>query len=219
MKTLLPALTLFVIFCACDKVYFTEPQPVRVMNLHEFPSSFRGTWVAGLDSTIVTRNLFQRIEHVDHVISKTEVDTSQLIVLYNNKIYYKDTTAEIILKGGYSYLLKNDSIYFTSREVIDIELGSTAYLRRSGKNYILNVNRDDIWWELFLIEKNSKGDVLAKCLAPEDLAFIPNASIIYEGNGQHFVDASMDETNLNKFIDRGAFSDTVYELKSEDKKN
>lgn len=197
---------------SCSTFYFTTPQPVDSKNIYEFPSLFRGTWVEGQDTMIVGKTFFRNIKNHPKSIYKAEADTTSFILFNDNKIYFIDSTSQIKLTGGFPYSIIGDSLFYVDREVTEINLGAKAFLRKVEDKYILNVERDSHWWELYLILKNTDGSYMAKYLNKNDLDKMNNKKLLFSTEYDYYLEANWKTKELNAYINKGVFSDTVIQL-------
>lgn len=200
------------IFFSCSTFYFTSPQPIDSKNLYEFPSQYRGTWVEGKDSMIVGKTFFRNIKNSERSIYKPEADTSSLLLMHDNKIYFIDSSNQIKLTGGFPYKVEGDSLFYIDHEVTEINLGPKAFLRKVEDKYILNIERESLWWELYLIQKNTDGSFMAKYLNKSDLEKIKNKKLLFSTEYDHYLEANWTVKELNAYIVKGIFSDTVIHL-------
>jgi len=213
-NNLIPCFLVGVLFLtgACDQVYFSTSQPIDSKNIYSFPKKFRGVWTEDGDSVVIGKDYFMNIDYNDKKVAKTEVDTSASYVLRGDKIYQIDDGQELKVTGGFSFVLKNDTISYQEREVFEIAFGKTAFLRRVGDSYIINMKHKNEWWEIGLIEYTSDNRVLVRYINFDDLDSIPNITSVYTTKNEKYLDVAWTQAELLKIINRGGFSDTLFNL-------
>ena len=105
-----------------------------------------------------------------------------------------------------------DTIYFMDREVFEIELGRSTFLRALTENHILNIKHENQWWEIALMESMDNGNILVRYLDANDLENIKDLNPIYSTKHEYYLEANWTREDLIKIIDLGAFSDTILNL-------
>ncbi len=203
---------------SCDQFYFRSPQPVDEVNIETFPEAIRGLYMDQNDSIIFGADYFLSVDYTEKKIPQAEVDTSGSYILKDQKIYLLDKDEEIKLKGGYPYTVKEDTLYFSERSIIEIALGKKAFLRKvSGNNYMLNIKEEYEWWTLIFMEVKADGAIVARYINEEDLEKIPGLKKIYEGDGDHYLEVNWTSASLNELLQSGIFSDTLLSVNSHNK--
>jgi len=204
---------------SCVSVYFDQPQPVDAKNMKKFPKKLRGTWVQDDDTTLVGKTIFRKVEWNSKLLSRTEIDTNDALVIRGDKIYNLDEDST----KGFNFVIQNDSILINVSQVIEYKLGNAALLRSVSKDYyILNVRKDSIWWNVFLIEKKSDGTILAMYPKKGELSILKT---IFENDDleikipyvedklttsefQKFWKVELTSKQIIEFRNKGGFTDT-----------
>ncbi|MBL7707507.1 MAG: hypothetical protein JNJ86_00475 [Chitinophagaceae bacterium] len=94
-------------------------------------------------------------------------DTVYNYMLHDNFIY--EVGDKGLLEKGYPYLTAGDTILFTKRDTLCIDMGQNAFLRKLNKQfYVLNIRSrilgEEIssfnnWWRIFVLEKREDGSI------------------------------------------------------------
>lgn len=218
-KFWIPLLLISGLFSACDRFFFADPQPIDSKSVFEFPKKFRGVWSDHGDSVVIGENYYIWSMSEDLARPKSAIDSSADYVLSNGKIYLIDQENEFPVKGGFPYRLTTDTIHFQVQDRYEISLGHTAFLRRFHQKWILNVKRENNWWELFLIDFSENGDLVVQGFAREDLILIPDLVPIYQGERDCYLEVQWSKGELHRIVSRGGFSDTVLILPAEERQD
>ena len=184
---------LILILSGCNSVYFTEPQPVNTKNLFEFPSKYHGVWMEGEDTITINKNIYKSVSYRNESIEKSIIDTSSVHLLANGKIYFIKIDDKIKLTGGFPYVLKNDTIFYKYKDVVEVFLGGNTFLRKVADKHILNIKSDELWWELVLVEKSKDGSLYGRRLSKDDMANFQDEKPIWEGDGMMYYDIKWRE--------------------------
>ncbi len=217
LRTVACFLGLAALFHSCDQIYFTTPQPVDEENIETFPVAIQGVYVDQNDSIIFGHDYFRSVDYTDKKIPKTEIDTSGNYILKGQKIYIVDKGEEIKVKGGFPFTIKDDTLYFSELTVMEIALGKKAFLRKMADNYVLNIKEEHDWYTLVFMEIGRNGDLIARILNEIDLEKLPGITHIYEDNGDQYLSARWTSTELNDLLEKGVFSDTLFNLEGRNK--
>lgn len=215
MKIIIVIIGIIPIMTSCEHVYISTPQPVDSKNIYVFPKEYRGVWTCEENTVIIGKDFFKYIQNLDFKVSKIEIDSSSSYVLKDNKLYIIDNR-KMELKGGFPYKLKNDTIYYQEPEVLEIALGKKAFLRKIKKNYILNNQKENQWWELILIKKDKKGNIIVEKLDIKDLDKFTNYRHIHSFKAKYsrsdYIEANWTKKELLEMLNKGMFSDTLATL-------
>lgn len=197
---------------SCFGVYLSTPQPVDSKNILSFPVKYRGIWTEEGDTVFIEKKYLGYSMTSEEIIPMAELDSASHI-LKNNKIYllFEDGTE---LRGGYPYQIKDDTLRYTAIQLLEVELGKSAFLRKLKKDYILNVKQENQWWILILFKTDKQGNLVVKSLNTSDLQKLVNLYPIhsyddYKYTRLDFIEASWTKKELIKMIDEGLFSDTI----------
>ncbi len=209
-------LVISLIFCSCNPVFFTEPQPYGSKNIFEFPVKYRGVWMEGPDTIVISANAYLSVSYRNESVPKSLADTSSNYLLVNDKIFFVKKEDRLQLTGGYPYTVINDTIFYKNREVVEIFLGAKTFLRKVSDMHILNIKSDDLWWEIILVEKAKNGGILGRRLSEDDMKLM-GIDPIMKGENVNYFDVKWKEKELEDIINRGCFSDTLVNLSVDNK--
>lgn len=196
---------------------FNQPQPVDGKQLYKFPKVFHGTWAHNSDTIIVDAMRFTNIEHRLEQVSVAKADTSPMYRLSNGRLYIIKNDTEEKVWGGYKYNIADSMITYRRRETYDISLGYSAFIKRVGAYWVLNNKRDNGWWDVILLEASKDGHLLARTLAKEDIPKMKGVKEVFTRKYEHYLEAAITTEQMEGFIQRGCFSDTLYNLNASDK--
>ena len=117
-----------VLFCSCSTFLFSRPQPVDAVNIYEFPTKFRGSWIEKSDTITIGNDYFRM----------TNYQEPTKIV---NGIYVNPADAMAIQKGDTAALRKRNkaSKYFQSLQ--SVSYNSLGNPIDTVTNYIIKGNR------------------------------------------------------------------------------
>jgi len=196
---------------ACDPtVVFMEPQPEGKRDLKVFPSKYRGTYMELDDSSIfiITANRILEEYEAELADPESEILEEGDIVLNGDTLIIE----EMNLK--FPVTRKNDSI-FGSVMLYDtiFDMKSEGRLRKTGRNYLLNLPSDDEWIVLKLIFTES-GEAYHCDIAHEDEIdiFKKGCRVVTEtnenGNPKKYI-LSPSSKELKKLLKLETFTDTT----------
>ena len=201
---------------SCDNVYISAPQPVDSKNIYLFPKTYRGVWTCEADTIIIEKDYFKYIEHSEKMVLKHDMDSFSSYVLKDNKIYIIDKEQKEISEG-FPYKLKNDTIYYQERIVMEIALAKKAFLRKVKKNYILNFKEGNQWWQVVIIRKDKIGNIIIGKLDNDVVGKFSNYKHIYSFKAKYdrfdFIEANWTKMELLEMINKSVFSDTLVILR------
>jgi len=208
---------LLLILSSCNSVYFTEPQPVNSKNIYEFPSKYHGVWMEGEDTVVISKNVYKSVSYREGNLLKSFADTSSNHVLANGRIYFIQKEDRMKLTGGFPYVVRNDTLFYKNREVIEVFLGGNTFLRKVADKHVLNIKSDDLWWELVLVEKAKDGSVIGRRITNEEMEAIEGIKPIWSSENVFYYDVKWLEHDLSGLIRRGFFNDTIVSLSIDSK--
>jgi hypothetical protein len=220
MKHIYLFLLLPVVFLSCTVYYFNEPQPVDSKNIYKMPIKFIGSWYIkdsmdlmreDFDSISIGKNSYHLITRDQVRETRNDIDSDSSIFIMNDKIYY---TEDGMLNGGYAFYWSNDTVIINTVENELVELGKKAHLRKIDYGYILNTNHDKMidWWSIKFIDTRDKENMVIRCIKDEDVEKFPSYNILSK-DFNNYIEAKWSAGEVNEFIDKGGFSDTVLILK------
>jgi hypothetical protein len=207
------------VLVSCGTVYFDNPQPVNSKNLRSIPKEIQGTWKTrnrypdavtfNEDAISIDKHSFRKYSTVYYTIARTEIDNSPIYKLNEGKIF--------ITRNGkshsYPYILVNDSIHYSNREVeMRYELSETVLLRKAKGCYVVNLKYKE-WWEVVFIQKSEEGDILIIYPVGEDLLKIaPDYNLMVMDSTKRdsiFFHADFKSESIRNIINKEA---TIYTL-------
>lgn len=197
---------------SCMGVYISTPQPVDSRDIISFPEKFRGFWIDEEASVIIDKKILKYTRYSEEKIPREKLDSSAYI-LKNQKIYLLHNEGTE-LRGGFPYKIKEDTLIFNEIQLLEVELGKGAFLRKLKKDYILNIKQENQWWILILFRKDNTGNILITSLDHRDLEKFRNFDHIYSYYDYKytlidFIEANWTQKELLEMIDQGLFSDTI----------
>lgn len=212
---------LVMLFYSCGQVNISKPQPIDSDNINSFPKNLRGIWIDESDSLIIGRNYYELRINRHEKIALNELDTLDKYLLSQNKIYVIEPEEYTVLRGGFPYEIKHDTIFFNDRLIIYESLGSKACLRVLKNAYLLNLKLDftweNQWWTLLLLEIDVNKNLIVRYICEHDLKNMTNYIEIYkEGGGifgggiNYYIDANWTQKDIEEMIKNGAFTDTLF---------
>ena len=216
-KSLFLIVFLPIVFIGCNPVYFTHPQPVNSKNSYEFPAKYQGVWMDGEDTIAISKNIYKSVSYRNLNLKKSFADTSSFHVLRNEKIYFVNEEDRSKLTGGFDYSVVNDTIFYKSRDVVEVFLGGTNFLRKVADKHILNIKSNEGWWELVLIEKSKDGSLIGRRISLENLESHQEVKPIWQFESVAYFDVKWTEQELSQLIKAGCFSDTIINLTTDSK--
>jgi len=210
----LSLLFICIIFSSCNDYYFNTPQPVDSKNTYTTPNKYRGTWYTDdnkLSTLTFGKDFYTTIEKSQLKESKTKLDLDTNTYFIRNKIYYSEDGK---LKGGFNYVIKNDSVFVKTSEIKRVELGESAFLRSFDYGYILNLKHAEMndWWNIRFIDTRNKEGIVIREINNKELDSNDNHKILHEDFSDYII-ADWTKQDIQNFIDKGGFSDTLYFLK------
>ncbi|WP_157515072.1 hypothetical protein [Gaetbulibacter saemankumensis] len=216
---------LFFSVISCTSVYFNQPQPIDSKNLNRIPKKFRGTWVQKNDTIIIGKRFYQKTGWYFNTISKVEIDTNKSLQIRGQRIYDLEEPSS----KGFEFTAVNDSLIIRHAERFKFTLGDSAQLRSVSKKYsIINLKKDSIWWDVFLIERKDNGEIIVKNTKKDELkileALLNTNEIEIAAKDKKTTLESRKNWNVGltskqmiKFINMGGFSETTLVLKPDEK--
>lgn len=220
MKTFFSLLLCVTLF-SCAEYYVSEPQPVDGKNITKIPNKLRGTWVIdqkddlGRDSIIIGKSYYKKFSIGDMIIGKEELARDTSTYYIGEKIY---NSTDEGLEGGYTYRMEGDSMIINTVDLDLVDLGEGAFLRKVDNGYILNEQNDKMydWWSVRFIDTRSEKGILVRGLRAKDLQLSSKTKPLHE-DFEHYIIASWTRQEMDEFIRKGGFSDTLIILKNKDK--
>lgn len=197
-----------VISSACSQQYFDRPQPTDARNIYAFPEPFQGVWTDGKDSLVVAKYFFANIEYSSLSLPYTKRDTTAFALFSGGKVYPYDSLRQQVIGVGTSYEIKNDSIYYEIREVLEVQLGRKAFLRQVEDQFVLNVKGDNGWWELFLMGVTDQQKVVVT-YPSIDVMIEQEINPVLSNTEEDYFEVQWTTKQFNQLIENNVFSDTL----------
>ena len=201
-------------FNACGPVItFSETQPTGVVNLKEFPSVLKGTFINKEDSSklFITDKMAVYSGKVTKTVLKKAVDTLDGVRYDKDKIY----GLERLYKGPISYkLVGKDSLTYsvtTTDTIFKIERKN--YLRNLNQAYYLNKQLYKTSWRVTQLKYDKDGNLIVGDVSERnDLPKLVQMKAVQEVKSDSG-DVLMYRVHLRKgqfkkFIKNNGFSDT-----------
>lgn len=152
---------------------------------------------------------------------KRKTDTVYNYMLHDNYIY--EVGNKGLLEKGYPYRAVNDTIFFTKRDTLYIDIGENAFLRKLNKQfYVLNIRGrilgEEIasfnnWWRLFVLERKEDGAIQLWVPASKS-AQLP--CMFYSVNSEsYYFDCSWTTDEMLRLMQNGYFTATDKLIKIE----
>lgn len=195
----------------CSQHYFDRPQPIDSRNIYAFPEEYRGIWTDGSDSLIVGRFYFANIEYKEIVMPYTQKDTTRYALLRDGKVYPFDSMQQMIRGTGIPFEIRDDSIRYQAREIMEAQLGRKAVLRQVGNQFVLNVKTDSQWWEVFLMGTTDSGKIIV-CYPSSDRLAENNILPVFSNEESKYFEVLWNKEKLERLIEGQIFSDTLLVL-------
>jgi hypothetical protein len=146
-------------------------------------------------------------------------DTVYNYMLHDNIIY--EVGDKGLLEKGYPYITIGDTILFTKRDTLCIDIGQNAFLRKLNKQfYVLNIRSrilgEEIssfnnWWRIFVLEKKEEGTLQVWVPASKS-AELPCMFYSVDAESYYF-DCSWTTEEMLRLLQKGYFSRTDKLLK------
>lgn len=166
MKKSTSFLVLFCLIAAgCSPtVLFNSPQPEGKKNLVQFPARYQGGYES-LDDTsyyLVEKFMIRQRNIIDLSVPRTEVDTSQDVILEDNILYVKETGERVPVT------FRNDSVFGTLTTYdTSFVISDKGILRKFKGYYFMNFRQDDGLWMVYKL-KFSKDGTASLCGISKD---------------------------------------------------
>lgn len=141
-------------------------------------------------------------------------DTVYNYMLHDNVIY--EVGDKGLLERGYPYITLSDTIIFTKRDTLCIDIGQNAFLRKLNKQfYVLNIRSrvlgEEIasfnnWWRIFVLEKKADGTLQVWVPASKS-AQLPCMFYSVDSESYYF-DCSWSTEEMLRLLQTGYFTRT-----------
>jgi len=143
-------ISLFLLGCSDNTVYFDKAQPENVKDLNQFPKSYLGNYEDGNTKILtIEKNLIIEKYTYSYVYTKNEIDSNQNYIIKNDYILDKESNKKLLYKN------LNDT-FIIQETFIDTIFKISEYnvIRKFKGNLILNYNNNDLWRvEILSLEK------------------------------------------------------------------
>lgn len=138
----------------------------------------------------------------------TKEDTTTFAIFRNNKVYPYDSTRQQVMGVGRAFEIRNDSIYYEVREILEVQLGRKAFLRQVGNQFVLNVKGDNEWWEIFLVGVTDQ-QKLVVTYPDIDVMLSNNIKPVLSNSEEDYFEVKWTTKEFNQLIKLNVFSDTL----------
>jgi hypothetical protein len=153
-------LMLLVTICSCTGVYFAEPQPPGSANLSQFPENYWGAYIelgeSGENEEVkIYKTGYSYQEEFKKSISVSELDQSDEMKI-EGKLLFDNSLPK---NNGIEFTLKDDTVSYQTILNVSNNLGKDRVLKKYKKFLVLNEFEDEKYWNVYLIEKLSNGNL------------------------------------------------------------
>ncbi len=188
-------------------VLFNGPQPAGKKNLVQFPSRYQGIYESLEDSSVylVEKYMIRKRNIIDINVPKTEIDTSQDVILEGNLLYVKETGEKVPVT------FRNDSVFgiLTTYDTTFM-ISDKGILRKFQGNYFLNFKQEEDQWMVYKLKFTKDGTATACGISKdEEIDQIKAVFTVEEikndkGEGQKYI-IKPEKGDFKKLIELGHF--------------
>ena len=158
-------LLLMIVESCSPTVLFNSPQPDGKKNLVQFPSRYLGEYESLDDTSIflVEKYMIRERNIVDISVPKTEVDTSQDVILEGNVLTIKESGEKVPVT------FRNDSIFgtLTTYDTTFI-ISDKGILRKYKGYYFMNFWQEGDQWMIYKLKFSNDGTASACGISKDD---------------------------------------------------
>jgi len=158
-KSILFLILLFLIVAGCSPtVLFNSPQPSGKKDLVQFPTRYQGAYES-LDDTsyfLVEKHMIRQRNNFDISVPRSEIDTSQDVILEGNILYVKGTGERTPVT------FRNDSVFgtLTTYDTTFI-ISDKGILRKFKGYYFMNFKQEEDQWMVYKLKFARDGTATA----------------------------------------------------------
>jgi hypothetical protein len=188
-------------------VLFNSPQPAGKKDLVQFPFRYHGTYESLEDSSVylVEKYMIRKRNIIDINVPKTEIDTSQDVILEGNLLYVKETGEKVPVT------FRNDSVFGTLTTYdTTFSISEKGILRKLQGYYILNFKQEEDQWMVYKLKFTKDGTATACGISKDnELDQIKEIMTVEEikndkGDGEKFI-IKPEKGDFKKLIEQGHF--------------
>src|SRR4030042_3244630 len=167
MKISILFLSLFCLIVAgCSPtVLFNNPQPAGKKNLVQFPPRYQGEYEAIDDTSfyLVEKYMIRQRNIIDISVPRTEIDTSQDVILEDNLLLIKETGE----KGPVTF--RNDSVFGTLTTYdTTFFISDKGILRKFKGYYFMNFWQEENQWMVYKLKFTKDGNATLCGISKDD---------------------------------------------------
>jgi hypothetical protein len=188
-------------------VLFNSPQPAGKKDLVQFPSRYHGIYESLEDSSVylVEKNMIRKRNIIDISVPRTEIDTSQDVILEDNLLSIKETGEKVPVT------FRNDSVFgiLTTYDTTFM-ISDKGILRKFQGNYFLNFKQEEDQWMVYKLKFTKDGTATACGISKDDeIDQIKEIMTVEEkknekGEGEIYI-IKPEKGDFKKLIEQGHF--------------
>jgi hypothetical protein len=209
MKKSILFLILFgLIIAGCSPtVLFNSPQPAGKKDLVQFPPRYQGEYEAIDDTSfyLVEKYMIRQRNIIDISVPRTEIDTSQDVILEGNLLYVKETGEKVPVT------FRNDSVFGTLTTYdTTFFISDKGILRKFKGYYFMNFKQEEDQWMVYKLKFTKDGSAtLCGISKDEEIDQIKAIFTVEEikndkGEGQKYI-IKPEKGDFKKLIEMGHF--------------
>src|SRR4030042_2714735 len=199
---------LFIIIAGCSPtVLFNSPQPAEKKDLVQFPSRYHGIYESLEDSSVylVEKYMIRQRNIIDISVPRTEIDTSQDVILEDNLLYVKETGEKVPVT------FRNDSVFGTLTTYdTTFFISDKGILRKFKGYYFMNFWQEENQWMVYKLKFTKDGNATLCGISKDEEIDQIKAIISVEeikndkGEGQKYI-IKPEKGDFKKLIELGYF--------------
>jgi hypothetical protein len=201
-----------ILFCliiaSCSPtVLFNSPQPAGKKDLVQFPSRYQGIYESFEDSSVylVEKYMVRQRNIIDLSVPRTEIDTSQDVILEDNLLLIKETGEKVPVT------FRNDSVFGTLTTYdTTFSISEKGILRKFKGYYFMNFWQEENQWMVYKLKFAKDGNATLCGISKDEeidqiKAIVPVEEIKNEkGEGTKYI-IKPAEGDFKKLIELGYF--------------
>jgi hypothetical protein len=188
-------------------VLFNSPQPAGRKDLVQFPSRYWGEYESIEDSSVylIGKFMIRKRNIIDLSVPRTEIDTSQDVILEGNILYVKESGEKTPVT------FRNDSVFGTLTTYdTTFFISDKGILHKYKGYYFLNFKQEEDQWMVYKLKFSKDGSATACGISKDDeLDQIKEIMTVEEiknekGEGEKFI-IKPGNGDFKKLIEQGHF--------------